>query len=162
MLVTFTFTLIFILTFKMDCVVLGAEGVCESGGIINQLGTLTLAIVAQQVILLCVCVCVCVCDWWNYQPAWNFNPCHCCWAGNIVVSVYVCVCESGGIINQLRALTLAIVFKQVILLVFLYMLGCVCEWVRGGLINDQSVRNTLAIVDQHGLQTFKIMVSKIK
>jgi len=33
---------------KMDCVVLGAEGVCESGGIINQLGTLTLAIVAQQ------------------------------------------------------------------------------------------------------------------
>ena len=40
----------------MDCVVLGAEGVCESGGIINQLGTLTLAIVAQQVILLCACV----------------------------------------------------------------------------------------------------------
>jgi translation initiation factor eIF-2B subunit alpha len=33
---------------KMDCVVLGAEGVCESGGIINQLGTLPLAIVAKQ------------------------------------------------------------------------------------------------------------------
>ena len=33
----------------MDCVVLGAEGVCESGGIINQLGTLPLAIVAKQV-----------------------------------------------------------------------------------------------------------------
>ena len=35
----------------MDCVVLGAEGVCESGGIINQLGTLPLAIVAKQVFI---------------------------------------------------------------------------------------------------------------
>nr|ALS04346.1 translation initiation factor eIF-2B subunit alpha [Acartia pacifica] len=33
---------------KMDCVVLGAEGVCESGGIINQIGTLPIAIVAKQ------------------------------------------------------------------------------------------------------------------
>jgi len=33
---------------KIDCVLLGAEGVCESGGIINQLGTLPTAMIAQQ------------------------------------------------------------------------------------------------------------------
>merc|ERR1712098_463806 len=33
---------------KVDCVLLGAEGVCENGGIINQLGTLPVAIVAKQ------------------------------------------------------------------------------------------------------------------
>jgi len=33
---------------KVDCVLLGAEGVCESGGIVNQLGTLPVAIIAKQ------------------------------------------------------------------------------------------------------------------
>jgi len=33
---------------KVDCVLVGAEGVCESGGIVNQLGTLTVSIVAKQ------------------------------------------------------------------------------------------------------------------
>jgi translation initiation factor eIF-2B subunit alpha len=33
---------------QMDCVLLGAEGVCESGGIVNQLGSLPVAIVANK------------------------------------------------------------------------------------------------------------------
>jgi len=33
---------------KVDCVLLGAEGVCESGGVVNQLGTLPVSIVAKQ------------------------------------------------------------------------------------------------------------------
>ena len=34
---------------EVDCVLLGAEGVCESGGIVNQLGTLPVALIAKQV-----------------------------------------------------------------------------------------------------------------
>ncbi|XP_023329412.1 translation initiation factor eIF-2B subunit alpha [Eurytemora carolleeae] len=33
---------------QIDCVLLGAEGVCESGGIVNQLGSLPVAIVANK------------------------------------------------------------------------------------------------------------------
>jgi len=33
---------------KVDCVLFGAEGVCESGGIVNELGSLPIAIVAKQ------------------------------------------------------------------------------------------------------------------
>jgi len=33
---------------KVDCVLFGAEGVCESGGIVNQLGSLSIAIIAKQ------------------------------------------------------------------------------------------------------------------
>ncbi len=78
----------------MDCVVLGAEGVCESGGIINQLGTLTLAIVAQQVILLCVYN-VQVILFFEFLCPGNIVVCVC--AGSIVVCVHagnivVCAC----------------------------------------------------------------------
>ena len=34
---------------QIDCVLLGAEGVCESGGIVNQLGSLPVALVANKV-----------------------------------------------------------------------------------------------------------------
>ena len=39
----------FYVLLEVDCVLLGAEGVCESGGIVNQLGTLPVAIIAKQV-----------------------------------------------------------------------------------------------------------------
>jgi translation initiation factor 2B subunit (eIF-2B alpha/beta/delta family) len=35
--------------YQVDFVMLGAEGVCESGGIVNQLGSLPIAIVANKV-----------------------------------------------------------------------------------------------------------------
>ena len=45
---------------KIDLVIVGAEGVAESGGIINKVSTLAMLAPAVTVVYVCVCGCWCI------------------------------------------------------------------------------------------------------